>query len=530
MEKHRFSIVDSWKAGLRENCPLTSSTVIEEIIRMREAGMALARLAYFYFDRKNTEKQDARALVSSLLVQLSEQSELYSDILSRLCSTHAAGSRQPGYNALLECLKDMLFVPGEGPIYVILDGLNESPRGPGTPSVRESVLKVVKWLVNLGHSHLHICISSRMEADIQVALSPLASQTVCLHEEIGHIDDINYYIDFFINSDVNTRPWMEEDKKMVINKISEEADGMFLWASCRLDQLGRCLPGGIERTLDEFPETMEVVYERVLLDIDEKKWEAAHLLFQFIAVAPRPLHVSELAEFFAFDFKPGQLPVFKAGWRPKDLECAILSTCSSLISIIDANGSRVVQFSHFSVKQYLTSYNLAKAGGRVSRHHFSVEDAQTTVAQGCLATLFQFDEHVNKSSVAKFPLAIYAAQYLVIHASSPNVQLRIRNELDCLFDPNRPHFAIWVWIYDVDENSGQSMISETPPKPQATPLYYASQFGLIHVALNLANKFPFVIGNTAGYYGTAINAASVKGHSDIVARLCEVSDRILYGY
>ncbi|KAI0292469.1 hypothetical protein B0F90DRAFT_277085 [Multifurca ochricompacta] len=108
------------------------STVIEEIIRMREAGMALARLAYFYFDRKNTEKQDARALVSSLLVQLSEQSELYSDILSCLYSTHAAGSRQPGYNALLECLKDMLFVPGEGPIYIILDGLNESPRSPGT--------------------------------------------------------------------------------------------------------------------------------------------------------------------------------------------------------------------------------------------------------------------------------------------------------------------------------------------------------------------------------------------------------------
>ncbi|KAI0292485.1 hypothetical protein B0F90DRAFT_1671154 [Multifurca ochricompacta] len=494
------------------------SMIIQEITRMRETG--LASMAYFYFDRKNTEKQDACGLISSLLVQLSEQSEFYSDILSRLYSTHAAGSRQAGDDALLECLKDMLSVPGQGPIYIILDGLDESPKGPSTPSPRESVLEFIELLTKLDHSHLHICVSSCLEADIRSVLHPLTSQTVCLHEENGQIEDINNYINFFINSDVNTRQWKDDDKEFVIKKVSEEADGMFRWAFCRLDQLRRCLPRGIRGTLDEFPETMEYGYERILLDIDEKKWEAAHLLFRCIAVATRPLRVSELADFLALDYKLNELPVLEAGWRPKDPEYAVLATCSSFISIEDANESPpVVHFSHFSVKKYLTSNNLDRADRRVSRYSFSIEDAHTTVAHGCLSTLLHVDEKVNRSSITNFPLAAYAAQYLVTHTSFLNVQRCVRDSLKRLLDPHKPHFAIWVWIYDVDEYSGQSMTSETPSQPRAGPLYYASQFRLNEIVIWLSSTYPSSINGLGGYYGTPLIAACAKGHADIAGNL-----------
>ncbi|KAI0292472.1 hypothetical protein B0F90DRAFT_277163 [Multifurca ochricompacta] len=388
------------------------STIIQEFIRMKEAG--LASMGYFYFDRENTEMQDARGLVSSLLTQLSEQSEIYSDILSRLYSTHAMGSVQAGYSALLECLKDMLSIPGQSPIYFILDALDESPNCSDTPSARESVLEFIEWLMNLGYSHLRICVSSRMEADTRAVLQPLASQTVCIHEENGQIGDINNYINFFINSDMNTRRWKDEDKELVINKVSDEADGMFRLAFFRLYQLRRCHPEDIRRTLNEVPEKIIAQYEQLLEEIDEKKWKYAHRLFQCIAVAARPLHVSELAEFLALDVNLNELPVLVTGWRPKDAEYAILATCSSLIIFVNNDGSPVVQFSHASMKQFITSNRIAGSGGRVSRFYcpigyVSIESSHTIVAQGCLAALLCLDDQVNKSSITNFPLATYAS-------------------------------------------------------------------------------------------------------------------------
>ncbi|KAI0295434.1 hypothetical protein B0F90DRAFT_1820513 [Multifurca ochricompacta] len=493
------------------------STIIEEITAIREAG--LASMAYFYFDFKDTARQSARDLVSSLLAQLCEQSDLCSDILSRLYSTHAAGSRQPRIDALLDCLKDMLALPGQGPIYIILDGLDESPKTSGTPSKRESILELVEWLVNLRGSNLRICVSSCAETDIRGVLQPLASQIVSLHDEMGHIEDINDYIYFFVKSDAKMGKWRNEDKDFVVNKLSEEAGGIFRWVFCQLDQLRRCLPEGIRRTYNEFPETLKEAYERILQDIDEKRWMCAHRLFQCLAVASRPLRVSELGEFLAWDFRPDELPVFEASWRPEDLEDALLSTCSSLIAIINMDGSSVVQFSHFSVRQFLLSSHLSATARGAARYHFSLEQAHFTVGQGCLAALLQLDKHINKSSIVDFPLAVYAAQSVVIPAPSRYVKDYMQEALKRLFDPNKPHFAIWVWIYNVDENSRESMTSETPLPPRATPLYYASQFGYLGVVEWLLSNGHYNFSDISGHYGTPMIAASAKGHYDVLQKL-----------
>ncbi|KAI0290184.1 hypothetical protein B0F90DRAFT_1825391 [Multifurca ochricompacta] len=468
---------------------------------------------------KDTARQSARDLVSSLLAQLCEQSDLCSDILSRLYSTHAAGSRQPRIDALLDCLKDMLALPGQGPIYIILDGLDESPKTSGTPSKRESILELVEWLVNLRGSNLRICVSSCAETDIRGVLQPLASQIVSLHDEMGHIEDINDYIYFFVKSDAKMGKWRNEDKDFVVNKLSEEAGGIFRWVFCQLDQLRRCLPEGIRRTYNEFPETLKEAYERILQDIDEKRWMCAHRLFQCLAVASRPLRVSELGEFLAWDFRPDELPVFEASWRPEDLEDALLSTCSSLIAIINMDGSSVVQFSHFSVRQFLLSSHLSAAARGAARYHFSLEQAHFTVGQGCLAALLQLDKHINKSSIVDFPLAVYAAQSVVIPAPSRYVKDYMQEALKRLFDPNKPHFAIWVWIYNVDENSRESMTSETPLPPRATPLYYASQFGYLGVVEWLLSNGHYNFSDISGHYGTPMIAASAKGHYDVLQKL-----------
>ncbi|KAI0292988.1 hypothetical protein B0F90DRAFT_1670986 [Multifurca ochricompacta] len=335
-----------WRATAGSGKSVLCSALIHEITKMREAG--LAYLAYYYFDFRDTAKQDTRGFLTSLLIQLSAQSDSCSHILSRLYSIHDAGSKQPSDDSLAESLEDMLALSGQGPIYIIADGLDECPRGTGTPSPRESVLEIMKGLVKLGYPHIHISVTSRPEADIKDILKPLASHSVSLHDESGQTEDINSYINSFINSDTKTRQWRKEDKELVINKLCKEADGMFRWVYCQLDKLRRCLPGRIRRALEELPGTLDETYERTLQDIDDENWAYAHRLLQCVTVASRPFRVEELAEFLAFDFKEGESARFEADWRPENAGDAILSTCSSLLMVVNVDGSPVVQFSHFS--------------------------------------------------------------------------------------------------------------------------------------------------------------------------------------
>ena len=201
-----------------------SSTIIQEIWDVCQAG--LATLAFFYFDFRDSAKQDLRSLLSSLLVQLSNRSHSFSTILSEFYSAHDNGSRQPSEPALIKCLKDMLKLPGQGEIYIVVDALDECPNFSGYPTPREKVLKIKRELVGLHLPHLHLCIMSRPEVDIRDALAPLADHNVSLHDQAGQNRDISDYITSVIYSDPKMRRWREEDKKLVIKTLTEKAGGM----------------------------------------------------------------------------------------------------------------------------------------------------------------------------------------------------------------------------------------------------------------------------------------------------------------
>ena len=185
-----------------------------------------AFLVYFFFDFKDKAKQDSRALLSSLIIQLSEQSDIFCDALSSLYSSHKQGLEQPTDDSLAECLKNMLTATGQVPIYVIMDALDECPNDSGIPSSREKVLKFVKELVGLHHPTLRLCVTSRPEFDIRIMLKPLATLQVSLHDESGQKRDINDYVTYVVRSDEKMKRWRDDDKTMVIDKLTEKADGM----------------------------------------------------------------------------------------------------------------------------------------------------------------------------------------------------------------------------------------------------------------------------------------------------------------
>ena len=187
-----------------------------------------ATLAYFYFDFRDANKQGLRDLVPSLLTQLSASSGPRCDFLSDLYLAHDEGKKQPSDDKLVKCLKQMLTLPDQRPTYLIVDALDESPNTFGIPSPRKRVLHLLKELIDLRPSSLHICVTSRPEIDIRDVLEPLTSRRVSLHDQMGQKQDIVDYVKSVVYSNMEPimKRWRAEDKELVIQVLSERADGM----------------------------------------------------------------------------------------------------------------------------------------------------------------------------------------------------------------------------------------------------------------------------------------------------------------
>ena len=191
-----------------------------------KAGSAI--MAYFYFDFKDLKKQTCHDMLLSLVSQLSTCSSPCCDILHRVYEAHDNGTRQPSDNTLKECLKDMLRLSGQCPIFIVLDALDECPDSSGLPPPRSEVLQLVKELVDLHLRQLYICATSRPEVDIRAVLEPLAFRSVSLHDESGQKTDIAEYVHSVVSSSPSTamRRWRVDDKNLVIETLTERADGM----------------------------------------------------------------------------------------------------------------------------------------------------------------------------------------------------------------------------------------------------------------------------------------------------------------
>ena len=186
----------------------------------------LATMAFYYFDFRDVKKQDRDGLLSSLLSQFSAESDACYGVLSQLYSNYVGGTRKPTGSALKKCLKDMLDLPGQGPIYIVLDALDECPDNSGTPSAREEVLELIDEFVTLNLPNVYLCVASRPEIDIRRALEPLQPLQISLHDEAGQKNDIIEYIKSVVYSDRKMRNWREQDKRLVVDTLSEKADGM----------------------------------------------------------------------------------------------------------------------------------------------------------------------------------------------------------------------------------------------------------------------------------------------------------------
>jgi ankyrin repeat protein len=279
--------------------------------------------------------------------------------------------------------------------------------------------------------------------------------------------------------------------------------------------------------LEELPETLDKTYERILREINKANREHAHRLLQCLTVAIRPLRITELAEVLAIDFGTAdgrELSKLNTDWRWADQEQAVLSTCSSLITVVDEDGDQVIQFSHFSVKEFLTSSRLASSSPDVSRFYILLEPAHTVLAKACLGVLLQLDDRVDKYDVDdRFPLALYAAKHWVNHAQFESVSSQLREGMEILFDQDKPFFSAWIRTYDLDVDSNRGALSRFTILPYfrlpGSPLYYAALCGFYDLSeylIDSRHQQPNVEG---GYLVSPLAAALGTGHFKVAELL-----------
>ncbi|KAI9436840.1 ankyrin repeat-containing domain protein [Lactarius indigo] len=512
------------------------SAIINDVTTLCKTGSA--SMAYFYFDFQDLDKQARRNLLPSLLVQLSTRSNAFCDILSDLYKTHDNGARQPSDKALTQCLKEMLTLPNQGPVYLILDALDECPDTSDVPSAREQVLDLVKDLVSLRLPSLHICVTSRPEVDICDALESLTSQTISLQDERGQKKDIADYVRSVVYSGSGKfmRRWRTEDKERVIETLSERADGMFRWVFCQLEVLRNCLPQNVQRVLRALPNSLDETYERMLREIGKVNPDQAYRLLQCLTVATRPLRVDELAEVLALDFDGAKegIPVLNSDWRWDDKKQGVLSTCSSLVVVVDdaSSKTRVVQFAHFSVKEFLTSDRLADLTADISRFHIRLEPAHTVITQACLAILLQSDFRglFGRGS----PLLDYAARHWVGHAQFENVSSVVEDGMRHLFDPTKPYFAAWLESFNIDRRWYSFIdFEESTSSSEADPplcLYYSALCGFRDLTKHLIAEYPQHVNATVGLNMSPL-AAALRNRHIKVAELLHQHGAVLHtGY
>ena len=292
----------------------------------------------------------------------------------------------------------------------------------------------------------------------------------------------------------------------------------FLWAFCQLETLRHRLPPSIRHTLDELPESLEETYERVLKGIKKPNRDHARRLLQCLVVAVRPLRVEELAELLAVDFDDAEgVPKLNPNWRWEDEEQTLLTSCSSLIVVVETKKFRVVQFSHFSVKEFLTSTRLATSSKVLSRYHIDFEPAHTILAQACMGVLLQPDDCVEENKVGRSSsLAEYAAWHWVMHAQFERVSLSLGKAMEYLFDLDKPYFVAWLKLHNIDIRPGKddsSLYWVTPPSTSSgSPLYYAALCGFQGLVEHLFVKSPQHVNASGGYYVTPLIAALARGH------------------
>ncbi|OAF58861.1 hypothetical protein VC83_06133 [Pseudogymnoascus destructans] len=516
-----------WLYGI-SGCGKTilSSTITQDILFYCDNDPGKVA-AYFYFDFTDTDKQKPQLMVRSLISQLSEQCIKMPSALEALYSSLDKGNRQPPLDALMDVLQQILQEFPQS--YLILDALDEC-------ADRAELLSILEQMAGWQLEEMRVVITSRKERDIENSLEDIVSREfiICLEHQV--VDkDIQTYVRQRLSDDKGLKKWQKDAdiRREIETTLMEGSRGMFRWAVCQMDTLGKCRTRlALQKALKALPTTLDETYERILCTISEADSEHAMRILQWLAFSSRPLLVEELAEVVAINVERET-----AFDRDEALEdpMDVLDICLSLVSVVmieepslsEPNRrlstiSRTATLAHYSVQEYLVSARICQ--GRAARYSMQPDACHGYIAKGSIGYLLQFEKVLFDSFESArclqqvYTLAQYSAKHWIIHTSNGEEGDNRLSYLATKFLSTRDGaYLNWLRLYDPDKAwSTPNFRRELDSCPN--PLYYASLGGIANTANQLVEAGDDVNAQ-GGHFGNALQAASVGGHLKVVEML-----------
>ncbi|KAL9095058.1 MAG: hypothetical protein Q9165_002660 [Trypethelium subeluteriae] len=517
---------------------ILSSTIISTVVQQCENDPGKVA-AYFYFDFADLQKQKSELMVKSLVTQLLHQCIHMPSTLDTLFNSCGKGLSQPSAEALLNVLQQIC--DGIPATYIILDALDEC-------NDRDELMTTIEKILGWRLDGLHLLATSRRERDIEASLECLIDKCniVPLESEIVNAD-IRRYVRHRLSTDTKLKKWRKdpEIRTEIEAALMNGAHGMFRWAACQLDALGQCFNrASLRRSMKELPSTLDETYERILCAIDEKNSTYALRILQWLAFSARPLSLKEVAEVVAI--YPQRRPVLDKDEILEDPLDA-LRICSGLVAVSTKNNEdsldtsdeeslvasdeeslgasedswsgKVLVLAHYSVKEYLTSKRILQSSARV--YALQGTESNTIIANCCIGYLLQFQsaESFCEETIRTHQLARYSAEFWMSHTRSSNEAATQELNMD-LFSHHDGAFFNWIRIHNPDiPLRGVHMRVRLATVP--LPLYYASLAGWTEIVCWLIREVGADVNAQSGSYGTALIAASDKGHEATVKLLLD---------
>ncbi|KFZ15388.1 hypothetical protein V501_02734 [Pseudogymnoascus sp. VKM F-4519 (FW-2642)] len=297
-------------------------------------------------------------------------------------------------------------------------------------------LMIARWELE----KMRVLVTSRQVGDIKSSLEGIISREyiICLENKV--VDkDIQTYVRQRLSDDKGLKKWQKdaEIRREIETTLMEGSRGMFRWAVCQMDTLGKCRTrSALQKALKELPATLDETYERILCTISDSDSEYAMRILRWLAFSSRPLSVEELAEVVAINAERES-----AFDRDEVLEdpMEVLDICMSLVTVAMTEGyflsdgkrrvrrtqtvtlaqTVTVTLAHYSVQEYLVSARICQ--GRAARYSMQPAACHGSIAKGSIGYLLQYEKGLfhrfesARSLQEVYALAQYSAEHWIMH-------------------------------------------------------------------------------------------------------------------
>ncbi|KAH7039836.1 uncharacterized protein B0I36DRAFT_232619 [Microdochium trichocladiopsis] len=532
------------------------STLMKFLLSEAQKNMQDKTVISFFFHARGSEiEKSTQGMYQSLLLQLLEKVPMLKCVLDRT-ELLARGPAQRKWSVVLlqELFEQAVERLGMTPLLCFVDALDECDQ--------DQVRDMVSFLEHLGKlamSHgitFHLCYASRHYPHITTKFGI----SLILDGQEGHKQDIANYISAELKISVG------KTAQLIQGDLQERASGVFMWVVLVVKILNEkhdagMTPKALRDTLLDLPRDLHALFRDILRRHDNSRDETVSCL-QWILFAARPLTPEELYyATLACSDSSGTLASERDPEETTDelIQRFILSSSKGLAEITRSkvkSKAPSVQFIHQSVPDFLLKEKglvTIWADGDTNtkgRSHDMIKSCclrYLHLTHPKLETLSAGPEpHFWEEAASAFPLAEYAAKYVLHHANeaqasgvdqTPFVR-RFLSSLsrwltfyNALAYPWSHYSQEVTLLYLLAERNLAHLAKLHNQKPEAWMARGRERYGAPIVAALATGSYsmvhvfmctmPSTLGEDDSYVDLALSKAAAQGHLGIVKQLLE---------